>query len=225
MKPTEHRSVMAGRIDPRDSLDHFPSPPWSARALCELLQDRGLDLSQMDAWEPAAGEGHMAEPMRDYFRHVSATDIHDYGRDYPTHDFLGGGYEAFKPNAIITNPPFRLSEEFALAALERRPRIVALLVRTSWIEGAGRYMRLFRDQPPSILAQFSERVPMCKGRWDPQASTATAYCWVVWLTRGKPRMRTELTWFPPGTKERCSRREDAARFGVVADAPLLEGVS
>ena len=53
-----------------------------------------------------------------------------------------------------------------------------MLVRTQWIEGAGRLtLSLFRDQPPTIYAPFVERVPMIKGRWDPNASTATAYAW------------------------------------------------
>jgi hypothetical protein len=34
---------------------------------------------------------------------------------------------------------------------------------------------LFRDPPPSIIAQFVERMPIVKGRSDRDASTATSY--------------------------------------------------
>jgi hypothetical protein len=62
-----------------------------------------------------------------------------------------------------------------LRALDLANDGVAVLVRTQWIEGASRYWQLFRDRPPALFAPFVERVPMVKGRWDPDASTATAY--------------------------------------------------
>ena len=55
-----------------------------------------------------------------------------------------------------------------------------MLVRAQWVEGVERYEKLFRDQPPAVYAPFVERVPMVKGRWDPDASTATSYAWFVW---------------------------------------------
>jgi len=35
-----------------------------------------------------------------------------------------------------------------------------------------RYQPMFLKNPPDIVAQFAERVPMVKGRCDPKASTA-----------------------------------------------------
>jgi len=35
-----------------------------------------------------------------------------------------------------------------------------MLVRTTWIEGIGRYESIFRDRPPTLYAPFVERVPM-----------------------------------------------------------------
>jgi hypothetical protein len=55
-----------------------------------------------------------------------------------------------------------------------------MLTRTVFIESVGRYDRLFRDTPPTKFAQFTERVPMIKGRLDQKASTATGYGWIVW---------------------------------------------
>jgi hypothetical protein len=62
------------------------------------------------------------------------------------------------------NPPFALACEFALRALELASEGVAMLVRTQWIEGIGRYEKLFRDRPPTVYAPFVERVPMVRGR-------------------------------------------------------------
>jgi hypothetical protein len=41
------------------------------------------------------------------------------------------------------------------------------------LEGGERYERLFAPMPPTVIAPFAERVPMTKGRWDPE--TATSY--------------------------------------------------
>src|ERR1035437_4813433 len=45
---------------------------------------------------------------------------------------------------------------------------------------ARRYMRLFKDNRPSRVAQFVERVPMVEGRLERKASTVTAYAWLIW---------------------------------------------
>ena len=57
---------------------------------------------------------------------------------------------------------------------------VVVLVRTVFLESLGRYERLFNVFPPSYVAQFSERVPIVKGRLDNKATIATGYAWCVW---------------------------------------------
>jgi hypothetical protein len=62
-----------------------------------------------------------------------------------------------------------------------RPRQgVAMLTRTVFLESVDRHERLFLKTPPARVGQFSERVPMIKGRLDRRASTATGYAWLVW---------------------------------------------
>ena len=70
-----------------------------------------------------------------------------------------------------------------------------MLTRTVFIESIGRYERIFSKEPPTKVAQFSERVPMVKGRLDRKASTATGYAWIVWEKGGS--RPTELMWIPP----------------------------
>jgi hypothetical protein len=153
-------------------------------------------------WEPACNRGYLAKGLRPYFAHVFESDIHDYGRNHTIRDFLFGGIYPIS-DWIVTNPPFRLGEQFALTALDRATRGVALLVRTQFLEGVGRYKNLFNVKPPFMVAQFVERLPMVKGRIDPLASTATSYCWIVWLKNtGSP---THFTWIPP-----CRKRLEQA---------------
>lgn len=203
------RAVMASRAEPDDSLDYFPTPPFATRALCEVILPRYCITRSSTAWEPACGEGHMAEVLGEYFREVVATDIHDYGYG-DVADFLNPHTHCF-PDWIITNPPFNdKAEAFVLRAIEVAAVGVAMFLRLQWLETVGRYERIFRPHPPALIAQFSERVPLCKGRWDPDGSTATAYLWIVW--NRSHRGPTEFAWIPPGQRERLALPDDRERF-------------
>lgn len=57
-------------------LDFFPTPAWATRAILEALGGRGRFHSSV-CWEPACGGGHMAEPLREAFGGVVASDVHD----------------------------------------------------------------------------------------------------------------------------------------------------
>jgi hypothetical protein len=61
---------MATRIEPADSPDDFPTPPWATRALIGHVLDKAA-LTTMSCLEPACGAGHMAEVLKEHFRHVS----------------------------------------------------------------------------------------------------------------------------------------------------------
>src|SRR5262245_48646330 len=185
---------MAQRFEAKDSLDDFPTPPWATRALLEhVIPEKNLARS---VWEPACGEGHMAKVLKEYFGRIDASDIYPYGYGEVT-DFLAP-HVVRETDWIITNPPFRLAERFALKALSLTKRGVALLVRTVFIESVGRHDRLFSKFKPTFVAQFTERVAMVRGRLDPKASTATGYAWVVWLKC--PTSKTQLVWIPPCRK-------------------------
>ncbi len=190
---TSH-AVMAQRAEPSDSLDDFPTPPWATRALVEHVIKAGSTLSVL---EPACGRGYMSQALGEYFGAVVSSDLHDYGFAR-TADFLKPLHAAASFDWVITNPPFRLAEEFIGRAHPIARQGVAMLVRTVFLESVGRYERLFSVRPPAIVAQFVERVPMVKGRVDRKASTATGYAWIVWKQADADAPR--LSWIPPCRK-------------------------
>ena len=172
-------AVMQQRTEARKSLDDFPTPPWATRALLAEIRKRGWDLG-LTCREPAANRGHMVKPLREQFASVDAADIHDYGAGFPVQDFLFGPM----PDQVdwsITNPPFRLAEQF-IARMHATSSIgCAVLVRAAFLEGVNRHASLFSRLPPRLILQFTERVVMHRGRLSADGSTATAYCWLVWL--------------------------------------------
>lgn len=208
--PNGARSIMSSRQEPDDSLDYFPTPPWATRALMErILPAHGIEM-RGGIREPACGEGHIAEVLREYCRDVYASDVFDYGYGDEIVDYLKTDLN-FGSDWVVTNPPFgEAALEFVELALTQARIGVAMFFRSQWaVEGIERYEKLFARRAPTICAFFVERVNLCKGRWDPDGSTATAYCWLVWH-HGAQRRPT--FWIPPGCRESLTHPDDAARF-------------
>lgn len=195
MQNTSH-AVMAQRVEASDSRDDFPTPPWATRGFMEyVFPDK--KVGSLSCLEPACGEGHMAKVLKEYFGTVKASDVHPYGYGN-VRDFLATPFETGAVDWVITNPPFRLAEDFVVRGLKVARKGVAVLVRTVFIESVGRYQNLFEEAPPTLFAQYAERVPMVKGRLDRKASTATGYAWLVWEKKKKAEPR--LVWVPPCRK-------------------------
>lgn len=153
----------------------------------------------------------MTRPLSEYFELVFGSDVAPYGHG-AIRDFLFPGDEP-EFDWIITNPPFRLGEQFVHTAIDRAREGVAVLVRSAFLEGIGRYTELFSRRKPSAILQFTERVAMVKGRVDETASSATAYAWVVWRCRPhKPGSDSvpAFVWIPP-----CRRKlENPADYAI-----------
>ena len=196
MQNTSH-AVMSQRVEAADSPDDFPTPPWATRALLEHVFGGDPAVADMSCLEPACGAGHMSKVLEGYFHSVESSDVLDYGFGRKI-DFFDYETTSNQYDWLITNPPFRLAEEFILKGLSITRIGVAILARTVFLESSGRYKAIFSTKPPTKFAQFVERVPMVKGRLDKAATTATGYCWLVWDKRvsGSP----ELVWIPPCRK-------------------------
>lgn len=62
---------------------------------------------------------------------------------------------------------------------------------------------------------------MTKERWDPDASTATAYSWFVWSKLAPAPVDTRLVLIPPRQRSALSKSEDRARFAGWSTANAL----
>jgi len=207
MSQNKSSAVMQQDNEPHDSLGDFPTPPWATRALCEWIAACGYDLPSMSCREPAANRGHMVKPLDEYFGEVWASDIHDYGAGFAVQDYLFGADPVGVVGWTITNPPFRLAQQFITQARNTSRHGVAMIVRTAFLEGGERYRELFKDAAPTSILQFSERVVMHKGKLSAKGSTATAYCWLVWRKNDRTGA-TAFNWIPPGTRKRLERASD-----------------
>lgn len=211
MAQNKSSAVMQQRHEPTDSFDYFPTPLWAARALCVFLS-RLYNLENIDVVEPACGQGHMARALAEYFRSVSAFDIQSLGYGQQA-DYLWPDGD-FSTDWTITNPPFKIADQFVLKALIQSRMGCAMFVRSAFTEGIKRHNELFIPHRPQFVLQFAERVIIHKGRvLDPskkyfceksqkwkKPSTATSYSWVIW-SKKHGNGRTEYDWIPPCRKE------------------------
>lgn len=146
----------------------------------------------------------MADVLKEHFRAVAASDVADYGYGQ-IRDYLAGPLRAH--DWVITNPPYVLAEEFAMRALKSTRVGCALLTRTVFVEGAGRYERLLRDDPPTLVAQFVRRVAFVRGELSRRGPSGVSYAWLVWERR-KKGSSTTMTWIPPECREELERDGD-----------------
>lgn len=207
------------------ALNYFPTPLWGTRAGAEILRE--IDPEARSIWEPACGEGHMAEVLKEYFPTVVATDIHDHG--YPgsgVEDFLlidDAPHNADKIDWVMSNPPFEHAAEFIRRGLIFARRGVAMLLRVAFLEGTERYPLLYESENPlTLCAPFIERLPMVLGEYDPDASSAVCMAWFFFQKGLGGNSGPLIRPIPPGTKARLYRKEDVRRFAKLAPAPLFD---
>ena len=214
------------------SLDYFPTQPWAARAMAELVMR--VDPSARSAWESACGEGIMAHGMSDYFDRLVMSDIHDYGVGGHVVDFLEPDLEppGGPVDWIFTNPPFDNAKAFVTLALKRARRGVAMFVRLGFQETIGRYELFSGPMAATLACPFAERVGIMLGDCKIGGGTAMAYMVVLWvvdpvLAEDYPG-ETLLRPIPPGTRDRLSRPSDGpflAELRRTRRARLLPGVT
>lgn len=151
-------------------------------------------------WEPACGPGSIVGTLRSAGHKVYATDLVDYGcPDSESRiDFLMETGAPTFIGAIVTNPPFKLANQFVGHALMLAPKVVMLL-RLTFLEGTGR-SPIMDGGALARVHVFKNRLPMMHraGRGTQAAKTnsnAIAYAWFVWERshQGPTEMR-RIAW-------------------------------
>jgi len=136
----------------RVERDNYPSPPWVIDALAEHVELRGLTV-----WEPACGDGRMAEALKaaGCARVYSTCIVNGYAGQDDVFDFLSGRIPSLlRCDGTVTNPPFGPRGKTAEAFAERGLQLlgagftdfVALLLPNDF-DSAKTRARLFGDCP------------------------------------------------------------------------------
>ena len=161
--------------------DYYATPPQATIDFLNLVEFENIET----ILEPACGEGHMSEVLKQHFDNsvVESTDLVDRGYGLGGIDFLNKVYEE-RYNLVITNPPFKYAQEFIEKALEVSNRYVVMFAKLQLLEGQKRY-DLFKNTPFKEVYVHSSRVnPLRNGsefdengkKW----SSTMAFAWFVW---------------------------------------------
>ncbi len=182
------RHAIADRGD-----DFYATPPVAVEA---LLRVENLPLR---IWEPACGDGAIVNVLRAHGHAVFATDLVDRGcpDSHSRWDFLlPTSYQyAEESECILTNPPFKLAEEFLGRALDLCPRVIFLL-RLAFMESERRSWLLDQGWLARVWV-FRKRLPMMhRGGWDGRkANSGMAFAWFVFdKTKTQEAIIKRLSW-------------------------------
>jgi len=177
------RSVGSGSSRP--DHDFYETPTVAVTALL-LVEKFGNQV-----WEPACGKGAISKVLIKHGHDIWSSDLYDWGYSHGEtgRDFLS--CELLVVDAVITNPPFKVAQDFAmtaLAATRARMGKVALLNRIAWLE-SDRRREMFTSTPLSRVWVFSKRLPMMhRHGWEGRRTTSMiGFAWFVWDHRYEGR--------------------------------------
>lgn len=133
-------------------------------------------------WEPACGEGHISESLKQAGHFVISSDIIDRGYGAVA-DFFSITSPPSLHADIITNPPYSQATAFIYHCLELLPpgHKLAAFLKLLFLEGKARRL-LYEVHPPKVIYVSSSRL-VCAKNGDFKRyknSNAVAYAWYIW---------------------------------------------
>jgi len=166
-------AAIAGGGGTRRADDFYPTPPEAVEA---LLESRWAPRKQ-NVWEPACGDGAISKVLLSHGYTVISTDLVDRGYTKNVEaDFLQVR-KRLAPR-IVTNPPFKLAEQFIRHGFALGVEYQAHLLKAQFWNAASR-LQLFKDYPPQAVMPLTWRLDFTGG------GAPTMDCaWVVWETTG-----------------------------------------
>ena len=171
----------------REEHDYYATHP---RAMEDLLRYETFDKN---IWECACGEGNLSKVLKEHGYNVFSSDLIDRGYQDELIDFLESENKWF--GDIITNPPFKYTNEFILKALDsvEDGQKVAMFLKINYLAGKRRYKDIYSKFPPSKVYVFSGRT-VCSKNNKPEGfkNGAMDYAWFIW-EKGKHGC-TYLKW-------------------------------
>ena len=188
----------------REELDYYSTPSCEVENILNALQ---IDLNNKLILEPCIGGGHMLEGILNYCNakemtpSIIGTEFKDRGYTSSLEnvslkydlDFLTDDYPVDTADIIIMNPPYATLEPFLIRALEIAQEQLIVLCRMQVLEGASRYKNIFKDNPPTYIYQYIERIQCWKNGIKPEGSSAQGYCWLV-FDKNKKEQEPILRW-------------------------------
>jgi len=166
---------LAGNRSNVSELDSYATPSSATHSLMKRIKFEGI------IWEPACGDGDMLRVLEQYNPSM--------GSDIVTgDDFLKANSMLSVPN-IITNPPYKLAEQFVRQANKLASEKVAMFLRLNFLESQGRY-QMFKSLPLEWVLVFCKRQTLHPKDVIVTTGGTIAYAWFIWnkTYKGNPQI-------------------------------------
>lgn len=145
----------------------FQTPPEALNPLIPYIDPNWL------IWECSSGKGNLVKGFHDRGVKVIGTDIL-YGEEY---DFLKYTPTSFSYDAIITNPPFSLKQQFLERAYDIGKPFAFLLPLTTF--ETGKRQELFKKYGVQVIF-FDRRINFETPNQVEKSSAWFATAWFTW---------------------------------------------
>lgn len=163
--------------------DLYETPEWVTEALLPHIMQR------VDApiWEPAAGNGKIANVLERIVPFVFQSDIQGEPGLVEELDFLTTNKIHCDFDFIITNPPYELAREFIVKALDMSypSGLVAMLLRTDFDHAKTRQSLFGEHRAFAKKLVLTKRIKWFEGT---TGSPSFNHAWFIWdwLHEGAP---------------------------------------
>lgn len=152
--------------------DLYTTPHWATNA---LLNREKFEGGFLDA---GCGKGDISKVLISTgHTNIKGIDLYNWGYGDTGIDFLK--YEERHDN-VISNPPFKFLGEFINHSINLSDKKVAIFARVNALETDDRFEDIYKDNPPTRVYLFVNRVKCLKGGHDDGDSSAVLYIWMVW---------------------------------------------
>ena len=169
----------------RQKDDFYATDPKTVELFLKSLERDGVKLNQ-NLWECSCGLGHISQVLKNHKYNVTSTDLIDRGYNDFTLNFLKIPAEKKFNGDIITNPPYKLQEDFVkqgLNLLKEDGNKLILYVKIQFLEGIKRYNEIFSVNPPKYIYIHSTRQTVARdGDFKTYGGKANTICfiWCIW---------------------------------------------
>jgi len=140
----------------RQNEDFYATNPKALKLFLDKIGQDGFEI-QGRIWECACGQGHLSKELKRNKYNVKSTDLIDRGYGDGVVDFLKQEVREWH-TSILTNPPFKLAEEFVEKGLDliQDGYNLILFLKIQFLEGQKRKI-LFEKYPPKFVYIHSSR--------------------------------------------------------------------
>ena len=182
----------------RAAGDFYTTDPEAVKLFLQKTKRQLGPHIDFTFWEPACGSGNISKVLESdgYGHPVISTDLYDRGYGTPGIDFLKAELPDKNVKVIITNPPYKLADEFVLHALDILPPDGAYIAlhNINYLAGKKRFLDIYNKGYLNSIYIFSGRIFCYKNGIETGQSSPVNYGWFIYKKNNYNNFPPQINW-------------------------------